>query len=104
MRGDVHVLKAPRGTRGAEQGGQRFAVVVQSDLLPLSTWIVAPTSTGAREARFRPSVLIGEERTLILTEQIAAVDPSRLGPLVGHLSREDLDALDAALKLVLDLG
>jgi len=49
-------------------------------------------------------VLIGEERTLILTEQIAAVDPSRLGPLVGHLSREDLDALDAALKLVLDLG
>ncbi len=104
MRGDVHVLKAPRDTRGAEQRGQRFAVVVQSDLLPLSTWIVAPTSTGARPARFRPSVLIGEERALILTEQIAAVDPSRLGPLVGQLSRTDLGALEAALKLVLDLG
>ncbi|TPG33571.1 hypothetical protein EAH80_14920 [Mycobacterium hodleri] len=30
MRGEVHRM-APRGTRGHEQSGTRFAVVVQSD-------------------------------------------------------------------------
>jgi hypothetical protein len=35
MRGDLYRLKAPRGTRGHEQAGQRYAVVVQSDDLPL---------------------------------------------------------------------
>jgi len=33
-------------------------VVVQSDLLPLSTWLVAPTSMSARAATFRPQVEI----------------------------------------------
>src|SRR5688572_30033551 len=75
VRGDVYQLKAPRDTRGHEQRGNRFAVVVQSDLLPLSTWLVAPTSTSARPASFRPEVEISGKTTLVLIEQIAAVDP-----------------------------
>ncbi|MFA4841099.1 MAG: type II toxin-antitoxin system PemK/MazF family toxin, partial [Agrococcus sp.] len=53
VRGDIYRLKAPRDARGHEQTGSRFAVVVQSDDLHLSTWLVAPTSTGRREASFR---------------------------------------------------
>jgi mRNA interferase MazF len=103
VRGDVHRLKAPRGARGHEQAGARFAVVVQSDDLPLSTLLVAPTSTSARQASFRPEVEVNGQRTKVLAEQTAAIDPSRLGPSVGYLSHDEIRRVDAALRLVLEL-
>lgn len=103
MRGDVHRLRAPRDVRGHEQRSRRYAVVVQSDQFPLSTWLVAPTSTSARPASFRPEVEIGGRMTRVLAEQTAAVDPTRLGDSIGHLTFGDLRNVDAALRLVLDL-
>ncbi len=103
MRGEVYRLRAPRDGRGHEQLGSRYAVVVQSDLLPLSTWLVAPTSTSARAATFRPEVEIQGQRTRVLAEQTAAVDPQRLGLPAGRLSFDELRRVDAALRLVLDL-
>jgi mRNA interferase MazF len=103
VRGEVYRLRAPRGTRGHEQSGSRYAVVVQSDNLPLSTWLVAPTSTAARPASFRPEVDIAGQTTRVLAEQTAAIDPSRLGETAGHLTFEELRRVDAALRLVLDL-
>lgn len=103
MRGDVHELKAPRDARGHEQRGNRLAVVVQSDLLPLSTWLVAPTSTSARPTSFRPEIEIDGKTTYVLAEQTAAIQPERLGRVVGHLSYNELAAVDAALRTVLSL-
>ncbi len=103
MRGEVYRLRVPRGARGHEQSGQRFAVVVQSDALPLSTWLVAPTSTSSRPASFRPEVVVDGRPTRVLAEQTAAVDPARLGELAGHLSFEELRRVEAALRLVLGL-
>ena len=103
MRGDVYLLKAARGTRGHEQHGRRYAVVVQSDLLPLSTWLVAPTSTSARAASFRPEIEIGDTTTRVLVEQTAAVDPQRLGKLIQSLTRAEMSAVDAGLRTVLGL-
>ena len=103
MRGEVYRLRSPRGTRGHEQAGGRYAVVVQSDLLPLSTWLVAPTSASARAATFRPEITIDGRPTRVLAEQTSAVDPHRLGESAGHLSFEELRRVDAALRLVLDL-
>jgi mRNA interferase MazF len=103
VRGDIHRLKAPRDARGHEQRGNRYAVVVQSDLLPLSTWLVAPTSTSARPTRFRPEIEIQGKTTYVLVEQTAAADPERLGELVGHLTRHELAAVDDALRTVLHL-
>jgi mRNA interferase MazF len=103
VRGEVYRLKAPRDARGHEQAGSRYAVVVQSDDLPLSTWLVAPTSTSARAASFRPEVEIDGRTTLVLAEQTAAVDPSRLGDSAGHLTFEEIRRVDAALRLVLSL-
>lgn len=103
MRGDVYQLRSPRGGRGHEQAGARYAVVVQSDALPLSTLLVAPTSTSARSASFRPEVSVGGQRTLVLAEQTAAVDSSRLGDLAGRLSYDELRRVDAALRIVLDI-
>ena len=103
MRGEVFRLHDPRRTRGHGRSGSRYAVVVQSDQLPLSTWLVAPTSTAARAASFRPEVEIDGRVTRVLAEQTAAVDPGRLGASVGHVSLEDLRRIDAALRIVLDL-
>ena len=103
MRGEVYRLNAPRDSHGHEQAGSRYAVVVQSDDLPLSTWLVAPTSTSARPATFRPEVEIAGRATLVLAEQTAAIDPTRLGRSAGHLTLEELRRVDAALRLVLDL-
>lgn len=103
MRGDVHRLKAPRGSRGHEQSGPRFAVIVQSDSLALSTLIVAPTSTSSRTASFRPEVTFAGQTTRVLVEQAAAVDPTRLGERVAHLGFDELRHVDAALRIVLEL-
>jgi mRNA interferase MazF len=103
VRGDVYALKAPRDGRGHEQRGNRYAVVVQSDLLPLSTWLVAPTSTSSREASFRPEIEVDGKTTRVLVEQTAAVDPERLGQLVGHLGTREMSQVDAALLVVLGL-
>jgi mRNA interferase MazF len=99
----VYRLRAPRDPNGHEQRGQRFAVVVQSDLLPLSTWLVAPTSTAARPASFRPEIDIEGTPTLVLAEQTTAIDPQRLGPCVRRLSLHEMAELDAALRTVLGL-
>jgi len=78
-------------------------VILQSDLLPLSTVLVAPTSISARPASFRPEVEVRGHPTRVLAEQTTAVDPGRLGPAVGRLTFEELRQVVAALRLVLVL-
>ena len=103
QRGDVFRLRPPKGI-GHEQQGERYGVVVQSDaLLPRSVVLVAPTSTGARPASFRPEVHIGGGITKVLVEQVGAVDASRLGDLVGRLTPEEQWGVDTALAVVLAL-
>ena len=101
MRGEVYRLPA-RG-KGHEQRGRRFAVVLQPGWLNLSTWIVAFTSTNARETSFRPPVTILDQRTLVMCDQLATVDLYRLTDPVGFLALEELQRVDEALALVLDL-
>ncbi len=103
MRGDVHRLRAPRGARGSEQRGARYAVIVQSDDLLLSTVLVIPASRSLPPRVFRPTITIGEEATQVLIEQAAAVAPERLGDFVGHVSLIELRATDTALRLALGL-
>jgi mRNA interferase MazF len=101
MRGEVYRLPA-RG-KGHEQQGSRYAVVLQPDWLSLSTWVVAFTSTSARETSFRPPVEIGEHRTLVMCDQIDTVDLNRLAESAGFLKLEEMQRVDEALSLVLDL-
>ncbi len=104
MRGDLYRLKAPKDVRGHEQAGARYAVVVQSDDLPLSTWIIAPTSTGRRAASFRPEIEISGAKTRVMVEQLTVIDPqARLGEFAGRLEPSELQAVDSALQAVLGL-
>lgn len=105
MRGDLYRLKAPRDAHGHEQAGARYAVVVQSDDLPLSTWIIAPTSTGRRAASFRPEIEVDGTKTRVIVEQLTVIDPqARLGEFAGRLDSAEIQAVDAALQAVLALG
>ena len=105
QRGEIFRLRAPRAARCHEQAGQRYGVVLQADeLLALSTVIIAPTSTQALPASFRPEVEIEGARTRVLVEQIGAVDPSRLGESHGVLGRDELHDVDRALGIVLGLA
>lgn len=104
VRGEVFRLPAPRGARGDEQRGARFAVVVQADeFFELSTVLVAPTSTSARPASFRPTIALEGNETRVLVEQTTVVDPQRLGRSGGRLDASELRAVDEALMLVLGL-
>ncbi len=102
-RGDIYRV-ALADTRGPEQRGPRYAVIVQADeLLGLSTAIVAPTSRSAAAATFRPEIDIAGDRTRVLVEQVRAVDVGRLERHAGRLSAAEQRAVDAALELVLAL-
>jgi mRNA interferase MazF len=104
VRGEIFRLPAPRATRGREQRGARYAVIVQAEeFLDLSTTIVAPTSTSARPATFRPVINVDGEDTRVLVEQTTVVDPRRLGRSAGRLEATELLAVDEALALILGL-
>ncbi|MGI8944897.1 MAG: type II toxin-antitoxin system PemK/MazF family toxin [Thermoleophilaceae bacterium] len=104
VRGEVFRLPPLRGTRGHEQRGARFAVIVQEDeFLDLSTTLVAPTSASARPTSFRPTITLDERETCVLVEQTTVVDPQRLRRSAGRLDPSELRAVDEALALILGL-
>lgn len=104
VRGEIFRLPSPRGARGREQRGVRYAVVVQADeFMVLSTTLVAPTSASARPATFRPAISLKETETRVLVEQTTVVDSERLGKSAGRLDADELKAVDEALALVLGL-
>jgi len=104
VRGDVHTIAFPQ-RKGHVQHGRRYAVVVQADdLLALSTIVVCPTSASTPPASFHPEIEIGDKSTRVMCEMVGAVDARSLGDLIGHLTRDEMQAVDEALELVLDLA
>ena len=103
-RGDIFNLRLPKGI-GHEQYGKRYGIIVQSDaLLPRSAVLIAPTSTSARRASFRPEVEIEGIGTKVLVEQMGAIDVNRLGDIAGHLNSHEQWGVDAAILTVLGLN
>lgn len=103
MRGDVYRLRAAKQGRGHEQTGGRYAVELQGPI-SLSTVIVAPTSTRAAPAVFRPEIDLKGTTTKVLVDQMAAVDGAlRLGDMVGRLSAQEMTEVDLAVRLLLAL-
>jgi mRNA interferase MazF len=103
-RGEIYRIRLPT-TRGREQRGPRYGVIVQADqLLGLSTVIVAPTSRSAAAATFRPEIELAGENTRVLVEQLRAVDVERLDSLAGRLTAPEQRAVDEALTLILELA
>lgn len=104
MRGDVYETRNNPNAKGHEQQGRRYAVILQSDGLAMSTVIAAPTSTSARDASYRPEIQLMGLRTKVLVEQMQSVDPQRrLGRKVGKIAFQEQLDIDRAVKLILGL-
>ncbi|MEU4835453.1 type II toxin-antitoxin system PemK/MazF family toxin [Streptosporangium sp. NPDC023615] len=104
MRGDVYRLRALRDTIGHEQRGERFTVVLQADAFAvLSTLIVAPTSTSAGPAVFRPEIELNGKATRVLVDQLRSADVSRLGDFAGRLAPGELHEIGKVLHGFLGL-
>jgi mRNA interferase MazF len=103
-RGEVYRLRAPAGPTGHEVRGLRYAVVVQSSDVELSTVIVAPTSTSALDSWLRPKAVVRGRRMHVMVEQLRAVDRRRLGRSAGVLTSDEMADVDRALELVLGLA
>ena len=103
VRGDVHAITLPRH-RGHAQHGHHYGVIVQADdLLAFSTVIICPTSRSTPPASFHPEVTVEGEPTRVMCEMIGVVDARALGAHAGHLTHDEMQRLDDALALVLDL-
>ena len=76
-------------------------VAVQTDQILLSTLIVAPTSTSAQPAVFRPEIEMDGTRTRVLVDQMRAVDASRLGDFADRLDAIETGEIDRAVRLIL---
>jgi mRNA interferase MazF len=122
MRGDIYEFRRIGDGYTDDPRPTRYGVVVQSDELLFSewlakssalslrdvfeagaTWLVAPTSIWRRSTSYRPEVVLNGQVTRVLVEEITAVDPDELGPIVGRLSAQELTQLNAALRIVLGL-
>jgi mRNA interferase MazF len=103
FRGAIYEIKALPGTKGHEQRGPRYGVVIQSDRFASSTITIALTSTRAGPAIYRPEIDLDGTKTRVLTDQIFSISPDRLGDFAGSLESEELADLDRALMLKLGL-
>ena len=78
-------------------------IVQADDLLALSTVLVCPTSASTPPASFHPEIDVGDVSTRVMCEMVGPVDTRALGTQAGHLTVDEMRAVDDALALVLDL-
>ena len=110
-RGDIHFVAFP-DVGGHVLRGPHPAVVVRTDQLRLSTTVVVvPMTSAARSAEVEPPWLVAVSSRAsglnrdgyVKCDQPTTVRVGILGPRAGRLSPESMDAVDRALRFVLDL-
>ncbi|MEV5930105.1 type II toxin-antitoxin system PemK/MazF family toxin [Streptomyces cellulosae] len=90
--------------RGHEQKGKRLGVCLGIGPVGWSTVVMAPTSTSAQNAIFRPRLTIAGESTLVLIDQVRSLDVRYVfGDPVDHLTGTDVAQVDYALGMFLGL-
>lgn len=91
--------------RGHEQGGHRYGVVLApATAVAWSVVIVVPTSTRAQPARFRPQLELLGQPTVLLVDQMRAVDTDYVdGDPVDYLGPDQLHELEHTVGRYLGL-
>lgn len=92
--------------RGSEQGGRRPVLILQNNTgnQYSSTVIVAPVTTRIKKQRMPTHVSISSDsglpsNSMVLLEQIRAIDKSRLDQYVTRLGARLMAEVDAALDI-----
>lgn len=95
---------------GSEQDGERPVVVVQNNLANKHspTIIVVPITTVLKRMELPTHIPISKNRflkkdSMILVEQIRAIDKKRLKAYLGHLKPEQMKLVDNAIVNIFEL-
>ena len=109
QRGEIYSA-ALGNTVGSEQGGQRPVLILQRSRLCRSspTVIVAPITAQLKCPSMQAHHVLDEtcplqERSMVLTEQVRAIDKRRLRAYIGRLQASDMLAVGQALRYSLGL-
>ena len=113
-RGDIVRVDLPRpvGAPGREQFGLRPAIVVQDEpgLSVLSTVLVIPMTSNLLAEKFIGSFRVSPSSTngltvesIAMTQQVRAIDRSRIQSVIGYLSPDELKHVDRELRRLLKL-
>jgi len=98
-RGEVFLVSL-EPSRGREIRKTRPCVIVSPDQLngALSTFLIAPLTTGSRGYPFRVACRFGGKHGHVVLDQIRVVDRARLVRRLGVLSRPDVAAALETLR------
>ena len=110
LRGDIYFADLEQSV-GSEQAGSRPVVVIQNDVgnRHSPTVIVAAiTSWKENKERLPTHYPVGpecglERPSVVMLEQLRTIDKQRLTRFIGRMSKEQLEGLDYALAVSLDL-
>ena len=97
IRGAVYRIDLGR-TRGHEQAGKRFGLLISPSDSPLSIVTVIPTSTSAGPSVHRPELEIDGRPTRLLVDQLRSIDTDYVvGDPVDFVNRDELAEVELAL-------
>ena len=111
-RGDVFYARL-NPVEGSEQQGTRPVVVVSRNAINENSpvIIIVPVSTRKSKRKVYPSQVILKAgdgdlpmESVVLGEQVRAINKTRLGERLGHLSESAMRAISVCLKIALDLS
>lgn len=96
---------------GSEQGGIRPVLVIQNDVgNHFSPTVVAAAITSRKAKNSLPTHILLENvpglapTSLLLLEQLRTIDRKRLRGYIGHISKEKMLEVDAALAISIGVG
>lgn len=104
-RGDIFYV-CPQPTCGSEQRAGRPAVVVSNEKCNEKSSVVEVVFLTTRDKTPLPThaqVTSAGRQSLALCEQITSVSVERFGDYIGHVTEEELRAINRALLISLDL-
>jgi len=108
-RGEIYYA-ALDGAIGSEQAGDRPVLILQTNLLNQKspTTIIVPITSIIKHPFMQSHYILPpncplRERSMVLTEQVRAVDRQRLGAYVGRLNAKELRNVEQALCFSLGL-
>ena len=109
VRGEIYYA-ALNNAFGSEQAGHRPVLILQSDLLNQNspTTIVAPITSIIKLPFLQAHCILPDkgplpERSMVLTEQIRALDRQRLRAYIGRLQANEMREVEQALCFSLGL-
>ena len=105
-RGDIVIVRNDTAT-GHEQNGNRPAVIVSNNLCNKHSPVIEIVYLTTKQKSKLPThtqIFHNNTPSTVLCEAVYSVDNSRIFRIVGHITEQEQQAINHALKISLDLG